>query len=122
MARQRARLSAGQARAKKRARRAAAKRGTKKRAPLSPAEAKATRNLGLRVRELRRERGWTQQDAADRLEIALVNYAHVEQGRRLVRIDTLVNLANLFGVTIADLFAEPEDTIVRPGRPPRERE
>jgi transcriptional regulator with XRE-family HTH domain len=76
-----------------------------------------TRSLGLRVRELRRARGWTQQDAAERLKIAVPNYAHIEQGRRLVRIDTLVRLANLFEVTVADLFAEPRAKAVRPGRP-----
>lgn len=89
----------------------------RQRAGISADEAK--RKLGLRVRELRRERGWTQDDAAARLDIATENYAHIEQGRRLVRIDTLAKLANLFGVTIADLFAEPEETVVRPGRPPR---
>lgn len=92
----------------------------RQRARLTAVQAK--RKLGLRVRELRRERGWTQEEAAAKLEIAVVNYAHVEQGRRLVRIDTVVNLANLFGVAIAELFAEPQDTIVRRGRPPRQRD
>ena len=89
-----------------------------KRGPLTAEEAKS--GLGLRVRELRRAKDWTQQQAAERLDIATENYAHIEQGRRLVRLDTLVKLANLFEVDVADLFAQPENVVVRPGRPPKD--
>ena len=37
--------------------------------------------LGQRVKELRLERGWTQQELADKLETSNMNIANIESGR-----------------------------------------
>ena len=41
---------------------------------------KLSRDLGARLRELRRERGMTQETLAERIGMEVGNYAHVEQG------------------------------------------
>jgi UDP-N-acetylglucosamine 1-carboxyvinyltransferase len=78
-------------------------------------ETRATlRKLGRRIAELRRERGLTQEEAAERLGMLAPNYARIEQGRQNVTIDTLVRITRMLGddVTVADLFAPP----TMPGR------
>lgn len=67
------------------------------------------RNLGRRIGELRRERGLTQETAAEMLGMLAPNYARIEQGRQNVTVDTLVRITRMLGsdVTIAELFASP---------------
>lgn len=77
----------------------------------------ALRNLGLRLRELRRQRGMTQQEVAEALDIEAPNYARIEQGRQNATVATLVPIARLFGVGLDDLFKTARDRVVRPGRP-----
>jgi transcriptional regulator with XRE-family HTH domain len=64
---------------------------------------KASRALGLRVRELRQDRGWTLEDTE---EHGWTNWRHlqtIEAGKNIT-FHTLVNLANLFGLTPAELL------------------
>jgi transcriptional regulator with XRE-family HTH domain len=70
------------------------------------------RKLGRRIAELRRERGFTQEAAAEKLGMLAANYARIEQGRQNLTIDTLLRITRMLGgdVTIADLFAPPTTT------------
>jgi transcriptional regulator with XRE-family HTH domain len=56
-----------------------------------------------RVRYLRRSRGWTQQQLADRASISLEGVWTIENGRKLPRASTLELLAGALGVEPADL-------------------
>lgn len=76
------------------------------------------RDLGLRVRELRRHAGLTQEQAAERLGMLAPNYARIEQGRANVTVDTLVRVSNALDVPLLELFRAPRNRTVRPGRPP----
>lgn len=60
--------------------------------------------LGSRIARLRRERGWTQQELAEKLGIAQQTLAHYEVGRIRVPASTLPLLATL--------FMTPVDTLV----------
>lgn len=76
------------------------------------------RLLGRRIAELRRSRGLTQEETASRLRMLAPNYARIEQGRQNVTVDTLVRVAELLDVGVAELFARPADAgPARPGRP-----
>jgi transcriptional regulator with XRE-family HTH domain len=75
------------------------------------------RELGLRIREVRRTQGLTQEQAAEHLGMLAPNYARVEQGRANVTVDTLVRVANALGVPVATLFRKPKAIKVATGRP-----
>lgn len=75
------------------------------------------RDLGLRIRELRRQRDDTQESAAERLGMLVPNYARIEQGRLNVTVDTLVRIANALDVPLAELFKAPQVRAVKRGRP-----
>ncbi|HEV2891939.1 MAG TPA: helix-turn-helix transcriptional regulator [Frankiaceae bacterium] len=62
------------------------------------------RAFGDRVRELRKERGWTQEVLAEAAGMGRGYLAEIEGGRRAATIDTIHRIAIALGVTIADLF------------------
>ncbi len=77
----------------------------------------ALRSLGLRVHEIRRKRGLTQEQTAAELGMEVTNYARIEQGRANVTVKTLLRLAECFDVALIELFRTPKARTVRPGRP-----
>ena len=50
------------------------------------------REIGERVRTLRLERGWSQEECAWRSEIALSHYRNIEKGRVLLRLATALGV------------------------------
>ena len=82
-----------------------------------PTTASVQRDLGLRAKELRALRGWTQEQMAERLGMLTPNYARIEQGRVNATIDTIVRVANALEVPVRELFKAPRARQVRPGRP-----
>ncbi len=52
--------------------------------------------LGLRIAQLRRERGWSQQELADKLGIAQRTLAHYEVARLRVPASMLPTLGEIF--------------------------
>ena len=52
----------------------------------------------MRMREVRRARGLTQEQLAAELGMLAPNYARVEQGRQNVTVDTVVRVAQVLGV------------------------
>ena len=77
------------------------------------------RNVGLRMSELRRARGMTQESCAERLGMLAPNYARIEQGRQNVTLDTLVRIARALDVRVAELFRASKRKRPAPGRPRR---
>lgn len=55
--------------------------------------------LGQRLKELRTERGFTQQQVADRFKISSVTYLHYEKAQREPPLELLVEFALFFEVT-----------------------
>ena len=55
--------------------------------------------LGARIAALRRDAGWSQAELAGRLGVSASAVGMYEQGRREPSADTLVALADIFGVT-----------------------
>ncbi len=68
--------------------------------PSQPAE-----TLGQRIARLRAQRGWTQQDLADRLAVSRVAVSHFEMGLALPSERTVVLLAGLFKQEPHELIA-----------------
>jgi transcriptional regulator with XRE-family HTH domain len=64
----------------------------------------AVDRFGSNVRALRAEKGWTQEELADRSGLTAVQISRVERGVREVRLTTLVRLVKALETTPARLF------------------
>lgn len=73
--------------------------------------------FGRRTGELRRERGLTQEQLAERLEVSLQYVQRIEGGRANLSIRSLVKLANALQVNVAELLAKPRSSKRTRGRP-----
>lgn len=60
--------------------------------------------FGLRVRELRTKRGLTQEELGVMAGVHRTRISRVESGTLNVTLDTLVALADAFGLTLSELF------------------
>jgi transcriptional regulator with XRE-family HTH domain len=64
--------------------------------------------LGVRIRQLRLERGWRQIDLAEETGIHENYVSDLEHGRKEVCLRTLQTIARAFGLTISDLLKTVE--------------
>ncbi len=62
------------------------------------------RAFGDRVRGLRTERGWTQEQMAERADLHRSCLASIEVGGRNPTLDVIVKVANALHVPVASLF------------------
>lgn len=66
---------------------------------------KAIRNkFGKQVRNLRRERSWSQEDLADNSGVHRTYIGAIERGEQNVSIDNIIKLAKALGVSLEQLF------------------
>jgi transcriptional regulator with XRE-family HTH domain len=83
--------------------------------------AKTLKMLGLRIAELRRARGWTQEHLAETLKVSPRYLQSVEGGKENLTVESLVGIAKALKVSLPDLFAVPADVERRVGRPAKRR-
>ena len=62
-----------------------------------------------RLEELRSNKGWTQQELADRVEVSRQTIISLERGRYNPSIILAFRLARQFGVSIEDVFIFSEE-------------
>ena len=60
--------------------------------------------FGVRIGQLRTERGWSQLKLANEADLAQGTIYCYEAGKSLPRIDTLARLSRAFGMTINELL------------------
>jgi transcriptional regulator with XRE-family HTH domain len=60
--------------------------------------------LGDRIRKLRKARGWTQAEMAERVDIDRSFLADVERGKRNVSVLNLELIAHGFKISLSQLF------------------
>ena len=71
-----------------------------------------------RIRELRGDRGWTQQELAERLGVSRQTVNAIETGRYDPSLPLAFGLGRVFGLAIEDLFeAAPREAGGSPGEP-----
>ncbi len=75
------------------------------------------RAVGRRIGEIRQAAGMTQEEAAERLGIAIRVYRRLESGRENLTLRTMFKITTALGVTVADLLVPPQSTAARRGRP-----
>jgi len=59
------------------------------------------------LRQLRGERGWSQQGLADRLEVSRQSVNAIETGKYDPSLPLAFRIAELFGLAIEDVFVPP---------------
>ena len=59
--------------------------------------------LSDRLLQLRKERGWKQQDIVEQLGIALRSYQYYEHGNREPPLSVLIALADFYNITLDEL-------------------
>jgi transcriptional regulator with XRE-family HTH domain len=72
------------------------------------------RELGAHLRRLRKERGWTTQDVAERLGFSVSKVSRMETGARGVNAKDIASLTELFGVD--EELSTHLDSIARTGK------
>jgi putative transcriptional regulator len=63
--------------------------------------------MNNRLRDLRGERGWSQQHLAERLEVSRQSVNAIETGRYDPSLPLAFRIAELFDLTIEDVFLSP---------------
>ena len=61
--------------------------------------------LGQNIRILRKQRGWTQAELAEKINVTTPFMTLVERGQRGVSLSTVEDLASVFEVTLSTLFS-----------------
>ncbi|HSX28451.1 MAG TPA: helix-turn-helix transcriptional regulator [Candidatus Saccharimonadales bacterium] len=67
-------------------------------------EDKLLQRFGKRIAEVRKSKGMTQSQLAERVNMSVVTIAYIETGKRWVRLVTLDKIARALGVSVAELF------------------
>lgn len=63
--------------------------------------------MNSRLRVLRAERNWSQQQLADRLDVSRQSVNAIETGRYDPSLPLAFRIAELFGLTIEEVFESP---------------
>lgn len=63
--------------------------------------------MGNRLRLLRAERGWSQQDLADKLEVSRQSVNAIETGKYDPSLPLAFRIAELFALSIEQIFVSP---------------
>ena len=79
--------------------------------------ARVIKDVGRRIAELRRAKGWTQDQLAVQLEVSVQYLRRVEGGGENLTIKSLVEIARVCGARTADLLSPPVSRKVVKGRP-----
>lgn len=60
--------------------------------------------LGKRIQKLRKERGLTQEEMAEKLNISRTHMGHIEQGRKAPSLKLMDKIARVLKVKVQELF------------------
>ncbi len=61
--------------------------------------------FGVRVRQLRTERGWSQEAFADRAGLHRTYIGSIERGEQNISLENIEKLAATLGISLAELFS-----------------
>ena len=64
--------------------------------------------VGKRIRELRKNLGWSQEKLGEKADLHPTYIGGIERGERNVSLDNLVKIAAAFGITTGELLEFPE--------------
>ena len=76
------------------------------------------KRFGIRVRQLRTERGWSQEAFADLAKLHRTYIGAIERGEQNISLQNIERVAITLGVSLAELFAPFTDKPDEPASPP----
>lgn len=71
-------------------------------------------NIETKLKNLRREHGYNQEDVAFKLDMSTSAYGYYEQGRTIPPLSKLRRLAEIYDISISELTGEPEKAEEKP--------
>jgi len=66
---------------------------------------KTNKSVGMNIRTLRHQHGWSQEDVANRLGISIPAFSKIETGVTDINLSRLEQIANVFEVNVVYLLA-----------------
>ncbi|WPU92335.1 helix-turn-helix transcriptional regulator [Mucilaginibacter sabulilitoris] len=76
---------------------------------------KTNKSVGKNIRALRHQRGWSQEDVANRLGISIPAFSKIETGVTDINLSRLEQIANIFEINVAQMLAiDAEEIDVTP--------
>ena len=69
-------------------------------------------NVNDKIRFMRRLKGWSQEEMAEKLEMSPNGYANIERGETDVQISRLEQIAKIFGMDLTELMSFGERNIL----------
>ncbi|MHB8207303.1 helix-turn-helix domain-containing protein [Mucilaginibacter sp.] len=69
------------------------------------AKKKTNKSVGMNIRTLRHQQGWSQEDVANRLGISIPAFSKIETGVTDINLSRLEQIANVFEATVVYLLA-----------------
>lgn len=73
-------------------------------------------SAGQALRQLRKERGFTLEELAERAEISVSYLSHIERGTRQAPLTTLESVAQILGMNLYELFS-PSSSVIAHEKP-----
>jgi len=71
------------------------------------------KTLGKKIRLLRQQKGWTQQDVAKKLDVSIPAFSKMETGITDLNLSRLNQIAKLFNLTLVQLISNSETDDVK---------
>lgn len=74
------------------------------------------KQLGTKIKRIRQKRGFTQEQLAEKIDIATRTLCGIENGENFLTADTLEKICKVLNVSCADLFAfnhiKPQEELI----------
>jgi len=69
-----------------------------------------TASIGKRIRKAREQKGWRQEDFAEKIGLSVTYTGMIERGEKVPKLETFITIANVLGVSSDQLLADVLDT------------
>jgi transcriptional regulator with XRE-family HTH domain len=66
---------------------------------------KTNKTVGQNIRTIRHQRGWSQEDVANRLGISIPAFSKIETGVTDINLSRLEQIANIYEINVANLLS-----------------
>ena len=66
---------------------------------------KTNKTVGQNIRTIRHQRGWSQEDVANRLGISIPAFSKIETGVTDINLSRLEQIANIYEINVVNLIA-----------------
>ena len=69
-----------------------------------------TSSIGKRIRKYRENKGWRQEDFAEKIGLSVTYTGMIERGEKVPKLETFITIANTLGVSADLLLADVLET------------